>query len=286
MWPWKRVPRDLKLLRKALRRIETAPVQLRPFPHIVVFDALPAGVFARIKAHWPDRSTMWREHGHDRFWAYQESNDIWRRWEWSAIKADVIDPMFAAIATRLRPYFDARFSGRPSFEPRLLALHEAGPCFVEHKPHTHFEHNPEYAFTMLYCVDDAGARDRGTTLYGYHELPAQMTGDDDRAIMHRASGRLAFYSRPDVVVPFEPNRLLAFVDGPHSIHGSTPFTPSLELTGRRRMILSHVAGRAARDEAQFYIDQFNAYRAGNDDLHPTMRALLEIERKVLASWRV
>jgi hypothetical protein len=278
----------------ALERVKTAKVHLRPFPYIVVKDALPTPVFEKIRENWPRREKMSREPGHDRYWAYYEGSggDVWRDQEWAAIKREAIDPMFAAIAERLRPWFDARFSGNPELEPRLLSLHEAGSSFVEHQPHTHFEHNPEYAFTVIFCVDDNGYHQRGTTLYDFVGLPSEMQRNTDDAMMKKASGLLSDHLKPRIVVPFEPNRLLAFVDGPTAIHGSTPFDATF-VNGPRRMILSHVSGvgqylsrprSEVKLDAAFYVEQYSAYRAGDRALKPIMKELLAIERGVLETW--
>ncbi len=280
---WRKRPtRDML---EACSKIRTTAVVRKPYPHIVVFDALPQISFDLIRSAWPHRSEMWNEAAHDRHWCYFQgaSSNVWSRDAWPSIMTDVIDPMFAAIADRLRPYFEGRYSGEIELEPRLLALHEAGGEFVEHKPHTHFEHNPRYAFTVLYCVEDDGFQGRGTTLYGYHNLPDRFSGDDDDTLMHKTSGQLFSFSRPDVVVPFEPNRLLAFVDGPMSIHGSTPFTKA---SGARRMILSHVTERKAEQEvsAADCVKQFIDYRNGGT-IKPWMTPILAKERAVIRAWR-
>lgn len=280
-WPRRAsVPRTMS---EATERIRTAAVALKPYPHFVLYDALPAAEFDLVKAAWPARETMWHEDGHDRYWAYAERPDsAWHSEPWASIKTEIVNPMFAAIGERMLPFFKARYAGDIELEPRLLALHEAGGGFVEHQRHTHFEHNPRYAFTVLFCVEDDGFRGRGTTLYGYHNLPQKFAGDDDDTLMHMASGQLFTYARPDVVVPFVPNRLLVFIDGPMSIHGSTPFTRA---GGARRMILSHVTERTAEREVSSAdcVQQFIDYRNGGA-IADWMRPILAKERAVIRAW--
>jgi hypothetical protein len=278
-------------LTAALTRIEGASVERNPFPHIVIREALPAAEFQRIQRNWPDRNNMWHEKSHDRYWAYYEGaagvpKNVWLDPEWTAIKEELIDPMFAAIAARLRPWYKARYAGEPALEARLLALHEAGPDFVEHKAHTHFVHNPGYAFTVIYCVDDAGFACRGTTLYGFPDAGSETESSAEISLMNKASGGLLHLMIPKVVIPFQPNRLLAFVDGPSSIHGSTPFDTSLVLPGMRRMILSHVTEHTieAGTDPAFWLEQFRRYR-DERVIAPQMRELLQAELGVLKSWK-
>lgn len=289
LWFTPKRPRNIDA---AIRKIEEASIVFEPFPHLVIYDALPKADFKILQKQWPGRSAMRHEPEHDRYYGSIAGQDQLAR-DWSDIRATVLTPVIDALGRRLQPFYARRFANtKPEFKQTVLTLHEAGEEFVEHRPHNHFVHNPEYAFTMLLAIEDNGSTARGTSLYGYENLPDQYCTRDDDALMSMSSGLLHFYLTKRTDVPFVPNRILAFLDGPFAIHGSTPFEVGKE-TGIRKMIVAHTAGTGAYLEqsrsvatmdTNYFIQCAKDYRA-NKTIPSYMRELLELERGVMASWQ-
>jgi hypothetical protein len=242
-------------------------VRLSPFPHLVIDEAISTSAREAVLGAWPDRSNMHYDTGHDRYYAHRH-HSFWDKPVGKLLRERELTPLIEYAGRGLFPYYAHRGGGM--LRARIMALHEAGNSFEEHRAHTHYEHNPEYAFTILLYLDDDGRAERGTTLYGFEPKPEESI----ESYVAHAAGMHAAAMVP-TAIPFQKNRALAFVDGPLSMHGSTPFVG--EFTGARKMIVMHLfACDEGYRESGFYIEQFARARRG-ETVDEHLRDLIGVE---------
>jgi hypothetical protein len=269
--------------------IASAAIEVVPFPHIIVPNVLPFDVVRSILDHWPDESNMDPEPGGlGRFMfpliadqSVRSRLGVWRRYMrlgageanfWRRVAAgpgaDVVRDALAHFSS----YNDTRFPGARYWAE--LSLFESGPTFSQHPPHTHFNHNPDWVMTFLLFLDDGGREDRGEV------FSAPVHGSDWADVMASKPEAL----RPMKRIPFKPNTLLAWLDGPMSFHGTDEL--ALDPVNRRRMLRCH-AGVDDTGVRQWigvgsaeYLEATTAYRSG-DQAH--LRRILEQRSEAVAA---
>ena len=221
----------------AARRIARAKIQTYPFPHLVVDDVLPRFMVRHMRSAWPSRESMEPEAlgTMDRYWKHLnvhgadhtvDMEPFWQRFANQTMKA-----VHDALTKRFDGYVVTN-----DYRPASLVCFESGPGFVEHGRHTHYNHNPNWTLTLMIQVDDGDREDRGTRLYGLREFDPRDDNNYLTAVKSDTGSQKTFTAKD---IAFKPGRLWAFVDGPISIHGSTPF-PNRVAVSKRKVIRAHL----------------------------------------------
>lgn len=255
--------------------IAAAPLLETPFPHIIVPNALPTEVAESILQHWPREDQMDPEPGGLGRFLFPIIADhsvrgrlgTWRRHlrlrrlddvaYWRRLAAGPGRAIVNAALSRFADFNVRRFGHEAPYWTDL-SLFESGPTFSQHDAHTHHNHSPGWAVTFLLFLDDGGRQDRGEV------FSAPTPGANWLDVVSNGG---AIRTRPMKRVPFAPNTLLAWLDGPMSFHGTD--TLPLDPVNRRRMLRCHagVAERVVRrslgtDSAGF-LRACQAHSSGN-----------------------
>jgi hypothetical protein len=210
--------------------ISAAPLSEYPFPHFIARNVLPAHIIEQLLDDWPPESAMRPEPGDlGRFMlpipphpAATGVSDFLHRFG-----VTVGQTVVEASLARFQRYNARRFGQSATYQARL-DLFESGPDFAQHPAHSHHNNGPGWVMTFLLFLDDGGRTDRGEV------FSAPVKGTEWLNVV--AQGPVVSMA-PMKRIPFEPNTLLAWLDGPMSFHG-TDMLPT-DPVNRRRMLRCH-----------------------------------------------
>jgi hypothetical protein len=221
-------------------RIDQATVHARPFPHVVIKDFLPDHLYRQALELWPpDDLFMSRNHNSRlQINLARQMGELPDRIRplWTGLLS-LADTVNRALYKKLTPMFSHKFA--PLFGPewretvrgystsfRQLQLAQ---YTGQGELNTHVDSVRLVVNGFLYGSESPVPEPHlGTVLYrtfGY-----MMTENNYRIDAGLAKRFLA----PDVIVPYQANCLLAFVNTPFSFHGVDPYDIG---TRRRRLIL-------------------------------------------------
>lgn len=212
-------------------KIAKTVVVTAPFPHIIIRDALPQHLYDAMAASLPDHSFGVRE-----ALRIALPREIERRL-WPLPPAErffYIGDEQAASRGLENLAAEWRHKFRPVCEVIASALHEklgAPPHRAGHRtlfyrptgwavdPHVH--HPSELLNALLYFPTPKNWPDQGTVLYRRRDAIAPGISEFDRRALE-----------PAAIVPYIPNCLVAWLNGPNTIHGSN----EIEGTPARRYL--------------------------------------------------
>lgn len=221
-------------------RIAKTRVIARPFPHIILDDALPAAVRRSIDAAWPAPDLMVqtnfgrrRERPVSRLAQVTEGRDqvIWR----------AVRQLATAASTAIRAKLDRHLGDKfrpligPDWRRRMLnATYEAADAqLAEYRGQIaldpHVDHARLVINGFIYLDDPEPATPeprRGTTLYRSNGFAWPSNLQIPPNVRDR-------FLREDREVEWIDNRLFAYVNGPWSFHGVPPH----DLGDARRRLL-------------------------------------------------
>ena len=230
-------PDDVHYVRQ---KIDMAGVQARPFPHLVIRDFLPARLYQQVLETWPpDELFVSRNHmSRLQINVARQYGDlpenIRPRWTYLLSLADVVN---RALYKKFNPMFPNKFvplfgagwrdvvkDYTTSFRQLQLAQYTGRGDLNPHVDSVRLVVN-----SFLYGSESSEAEpDLGTVLYRTFGF---MTTENNYKVPDALAKR--FLAR-DVVVPYQANCLLSFVNTPYAFHGVDPYDIG---TRRRRLIL-------------------------------------------------
>lgn len=252
--------------------VAASPLRLDPVPHVYIENVLSDEICQEVVQRWPDPALLFDEGGLNRKFkelvtdnkTYASQLPAQDQPFWNAMLDGPLKTIICELAQKFAPYIAAKFvppaprrtlrkwlyrtTGYP--EPitlprppvtldtllvhRLMCL-QAQSDFVEHTPHRH-DLAPAWIFTILIYIDDYGAADRGTTLYGTRKFKRRRD-----TIPHLIGNPPPLRRAFDA--PFRRGSMLSFIDSMLSYHGSTPFqiVPGERVDGSRRIIRAHIS---------------------------------------------
>lgn len=201
------------------RAINDAPMQVHPFPHLVIPRLLPEPFYENLLRALPP-PTFWRDGGFKREnWHIGEdagtrlSESTWRFMH-DDIAATVVTPaLVARFGSQIEDYWRAAFDVDPkeltptySCDEGRLLLRRPG-----YKLGPHLDPANSVLTVLLYLAKPGAGASHGTDLYASDPLPRWRTGiffPTEHGLKVERVG----------TVPFEPNTALAFLTG-ISVHG-------------------------------------------------------------------
>ena len=157
---------------------------------------------------------------------------------WDEVVQRVLLTWIGEVFQAFLPFFAARIGAAPQgVDVGQLVLMDSRRDFVEHGAHSHYDHGPDWLFTSLIYLEDCVDAERGTVLYGVEGLDPS---DDAQyfSLVANDFGSHRLVERVDS--GFAPGRMLAFVDGPTSIHGSRRADAAPRVEIGRRVVRTHV----------------------------------------------
>lgn len=199
-----------------------------PYPYVVADNVLDPETFRTVLANWPDEFEH-NEAGIDRHNYLLAGHDGSRASVpyWHEFADGVGGALVEAALARFAVYNEARFGSDAKYSYQLHLL-QCGPDFTQHSAHTHHNHGPGWAMTFLLYLDDGEREDRGEV------LSAPVKGSDWLNVVSQSGLNV----KPVKRIAFKPNRIVAWLDGPMSFHGTDVLAQ--DPVNRRRMVRSHV----------------------------------------------
>lgn len=235
-------------------------------PHIVIDDLFSPELLQSINVKWPSNGFSGEVRGNSLL-SIKKSDykDIEYSHFWQGINERIWPFLMADLAEKFEFFGNQLFGNLYQSDISLdhpLTLMQADCDFLGHNMHTHFYHAPHWAFTVLIYVDPDDQLSEGTSL---HALQPENGNHSEglsciKGELQRCSD-IAFDtfrwldpSRPHVKyvdknIPYKANRLIAFLDGPLSLHSVADYN---DIKGkvdaiakdpeksRRRILRSHV----------------------------------------------
>lgn len=210
-------------------RIEQAAVQPLPFPHLVIRDFLPSHLYTQALDLWPPDSLFSAKNHNSRLQINlarhmaELPEPIRPLWSSLLLLADAANralyrkftPMFAHKFT---PLFGANWRDTvkeysTSFRQLQLAQYTGKGELNVHVDNVRLVVN-----SFLYGNDSSAPEaNLGTVLYRSFGL---MTTENNIRLPDQITKR---FLAPDVIVPYQANCLLSFVNTPYSFHGVEPY---------------------------------------------------------------
>jgi hypothetical protein len=248
--------------------ISAAPLSEYPFPHFIARNVLPAHIIEQLLDDWPPESAMRPEPGDlGRYMLPIPPNPE------AASVSDFLhgfgvtagQTVVEASLARFQRYNARRFGQNATYQTRL-DLFESGPDFAQHHAHNHHSYGPGWVMTFLLFLDDGGRTDRGEV------FSAPVKGTEWLNVVAQGP---TIDLRPMKRIAFEPNTLLAWLDGPMSFHG-TDMLPT-DPVNRRRMLRCHanVDERFVEDSLGINsLDFMNACKQHYEGASEPLRAIL------------
>lgn len=221
-------------------RIEQATVETQPFPHLVVRNFLPDDLYREALARWPADTSFASRNHMDRvqFNLTRQLSELPEALQptWSRLLG-LSDAVNRALYRKFQPHFSHKFvplfgarwrettrDYSTAFRRVQLAQYTGRGALLPHVDSVRLVVN-----SFLYASESGQPEPSlGTVLYRSFGL---MLTDNNFRIPDATSSR---YLAPDVVVPYEANCLLSFVNTPFSFHGVEPFDLG---SCKRRLIL-------------------------------------------------
>jgi len=230
--------------------LETPVLFVEPFPHIILLNALSVDDLKQVQCHWPEYDKFVAEPGGlGRSWCDLVIEDNWTDTSlldednsfWRNFITETLHPIYEMVHAALGPLAKHRYGFVPDLRLQQLTLMQSEPEFSVHPAHKHFQFAPEWVFTTLIQIDDAGNEGRGSRLYKYPGMREVINGPPKL----QAEFALTQFPECDAAldIPFRPGQMVAISEGPWCIHGSTPGIGP----GPRRIIRCHA--RIDRQEA-------------------------------------
>ncbi len=220
-------------------RVDAAPVETDPFPHMVIRELFPAALYDRLVEGWPPEASFYRSNAYARqeltlplmiervptallpFWhgVMQVAGAANRR-----VRARLLGHFAAKFAPILGADWAAKVEGVPFIEGdgAHLATYHGNIHLPAHTDHARIVIN---AFTYV-SESAAPEPDLGTVLYRSHGLmlPTNIV------LSHADLSRCVSEAK---TVPYRANDCLAFVNAPTAFHGVRP----VDIGERRRRLL-------------------------------------------------
>jgi hypothetical protein len=251
--------------------IRDAALEEFPFPHIAVHDVLPPSILQRALGRWPRR--MSPEPGElGRYMSHlingAAPGTTYGRFPairyWERFARSVGKTIVGAAFDRFRKYNDCRFGADATYHSHLM-LFESGPNFSQHHAHTHHNFGPGWAMTFLFFLDDGDRTDRGEVF----SAPTREANWLDVVALGPAP------VKPLKRIPFRPNTLLAWLDGPMSFHGTDEL--ARDPVNRRRMLRCHARAAEPVVARSLGVDSNGFFKASQEHLigkSESLRAIL------------
>lgn len=227
---------DLDLL---VEKIDQAELRMEPFPHLVIKNFLPDGLYEQALGSWPDDQVFATTNNFRRqqvnLRALVESLPDKIRPVWAAVLAlsEVVNralyKKFAnQIALKFVPLFGANWRDfarnySTSFRQAHLAHYSGQAGLGPHVDSVRLMVN-----SFLYVSENSAPEvDLGTVLYRSFGF---MTPENNNKLPASVTQRLL---APDTIVPYQANCMLSFVNTPYSFHGVQDF----DIGARKRRII-------------------------------------------------
>ncbi len=228
-------------------------------PFIVLDNLVSDDFISDINKNWPDKSVFQPEiKGSEYFGLYQndiaglpiEKRDFWTRFR------DQLGPaVIAKVAESFDPYISKLFpgdcySGGITTHGAMLLM-EQDERYEGQGMHTHYYHNPNWVFTMLFYVGDDSGVNPGTSLeyMNFGEDPEGTKTNYGWANMKPTLAEATKFLDPGVrkggpvyesrVIEYRKNRVFAFLDGPLAFH-KVEHSVNDGLCSKRRIIRAHI----------------------------------------------
>lgn len=257
--------------------IESAPLKSFGSPYIVADDVLPRQTLEAVNRFWPDIKGFEHDVPGNRVFILRKEADYSRLMDeeakfWKYFNTEVFPGILGAIAGRFQPVLEEIFGPDVCSQFHMdmpLSLMEADSDYAGHGMHTHFYHNPNWLFTVLFYVDLNDTESVGTTLNyvtrgsngvvsnnltNYRASETGVVEDNWRIDAAFEPLKVANADRGYEIrtreIPFVANRLFSFVDGPLSFHSvRKPESGEAEkqrrsqfggMCSRRRILRAHI----------------------------------------------
>ena len=231
----KSAPAIADALEHAVYKIQNAPVQEYPFPHVIVRDVFPPDFYKAMLAHIPSPEQFIRmrnsKHGNaevdeNRFFLSMKDKNfdalpVEIAQFWGTMGSKILDGwFFNQMLNKLGPYCDKLRLRLGRLEHECLLVSDRRNFVI--KPHTD---TPQKLFSMLfYLPKDDSLAACGTALY------RQL----DQRKRYNSVDYFEFNDFQEVArAPFIPNTMFGFVRGKNSFHA----VPQLETFGQTRNLL-------------------------------------------------
>jgi len=228
-------------------------------PFIILDDLVSPDFVEEINRNWPEKSKFQPEiQGSEFFGLYQ--NDIsalpgGQKEFWTGFRDDVGPAIVAKVAESFSPFIDTLFPQSHYIDGisthGAMLLMEQDERYDGIGMHTHFYHNPNWVFTMLFYVGDDTGINPGTSLeymnFGndFDGLKNNYSHENMNSVMTEATKFLDVKQRKSSpiyeskVIEYRKNRVFAFLDGPLSFH-KVEHSIKSGLCSERRIIRAHV----------------------------------------------
>jgi hypothetical protein len=235
-------------------------------PHIVVDDLFSSELLQSINVKWPSNGFIGEVKGNSLLSVNKSDyKNIEYSHFWRGINEEIWPYLMADLAEKFEFFGNQLFGKLYQSDISLdhpLTLMQADCDFLGHNMHTHFYHAPHWAFTVLIYVDPDDQLSEGTSLHALQpENGKQSEGlSCIKEELQRCSD-IAFDtfrwldpSKPHVKyadknIRYKANRLIAFLDGPMSLHSVNDYSAipgkidalaKNPERSRRRILRSHV----------------------------------------------
>lgn len=246
-----------------LHRLNNSKIHFHGTSYFTVKNFLSSTLLQEINEHWPDQDAFNREVPGNYTFRLSKSNykriasqhlDFWKNFN-----ENIWPSIIASVAFRFQEQLYATFGDlyETGIEPATpLTLMQADIPYYGHEMHTHFYHDPHWAFTVLIYVDDNDTKSLGTTL---HQLKVNDTVIDNNnniqllpldAVVETALYKSNWCENSEkkrlfdkITIPYECGALLAFIDGPLSFHSVEPHdrdTSDANIRKKRRILRAHI----------------------------------------------
>jgi hypothetical protein len=214
-------------------------IQLDPFPHVVIPDVLPCSLYNDIVGKLPE-SDMWQKLGPNlklrEGSASSFPQHINKSWTEYYGLFEALDALLLYRFNLVLNEYLAKLYTRGLLVRELTAsdLKLGSAVFVERKaswriePHIH--DLTQVIQAMLYMPHKGASKENGTILY---RLKGSKIVDSSNLFLtfdHNNGARYACMTCTEdevesaVMLPYEPNTLVAFLNTPNTIHASPPTT--------------------------------------------------------------
>lgn len=243
-----------------LQNVDASMIEMEPFPHVVIDNALPQDVYDRLSASYPDPEGMpekYKSMNNQRYnllsrWGatelpFEQASDDWRRFIEENESTAFVERAFSLFPDYLAEHGAERAIDLSKFGPDLPGKIKTDPLvtFDEVKPRVTVAVNtPATALKSVRGAHTDNARKAYVGLL-YFRLPEDESTGGDLEIFRWKDGAArqpwAVAADPAAVeciktIEYRPNRLVLFLTTDNALHGVSP--RSVTPTWRRLVVIS------------------------------------------------